>query len=254
MEISSSAARDAESLLTSAAPLKIAAGACARVTSWRISAVIPMPVGPRTSAAVFDRAMERAMAAAVATRPRTAASPMVTGLAPSDATPGLIDCMEGGSIRRRYSVSTLSARRDRNCALLRAMTTAAPRITIITVVRNGAATLADCIQSVVRQRYPNLEHIIVDGASTDGTQDVIRGFEGRIARWVSEPDQGIYHAMNKATRMATGDWVLFLGAHDWLASDLARMAAHLTAPATIYYGDAYWPSRHRLYVGRFGAA
>jgi glycosyltransferase involved in cell wall biosynthesis len=133
------------------------------------------------------------------------------------------------------------------------MTTAAPRITIITVVRNGAATLADCIQSVVRQRYPNLEHIIVDGASTDGTQDVIRGFEGRIARWVSEPDEGIYHAMNKASRMATGDWVLFLGADDWLACDLARMAAHLTDAATIYYGDAYWPRRHRLYDGRFGA-
>jgi len=128
-----------------------------------------------------------------------------------------------------------------------------PRITIATVVRNGARTLADCIQSVVGQAYPDLEYLVIDGASTDGTLDVLRRFHGRITRWVSEPDGGTYDAMNKATRMATGDFILFLGADDALLADLSDVAPRLADPRTIYYGDAFWPRSNRRYDGPFGA-
>ena len=129
-----------------------------------------------------------------------------------------------------------------------------PRISVITVVRNGAGTLADCVESVVRQAYPKLEYVIVDGASTDGTVDVIRRYEGRLARWVSEPDGGVYDAMNKAVRLATGDFLLFLGADDQLLCDLAQVAPSLRDSHTVYYGDAFWPAHNRRYDGRFGPA
>ena len=81
-------------------------------------------------------------------------------------------------------------------------------ISIITVTYNSAATLRDTLESVLRQQYKDYEYIVVDGASTDGTIDMLRAyeprFEGRM-RWVSEPDRGLYDAMNKGIAMATGD-------------------------------------------------
>lgn len=127
-----------------------------------------------------------------------------------------------------------------------------PRITIVTVVRNGAATLERCLQSVAVQRYPALEHLVVDGASTDGTLALLRE-AGPPVRWISEPDQGVYDAMNKAVRLATGDFIVFLGADDALLADLASVAPRLVDAGTIYYGDAYWTSGHRLYDGPFDA-
>jgi glycosyltransferase involved in cell wall biosynthesis len=98
-----------------------------------------------------------------------------------------------------------------------------PLITIITVVRNGAATLEQTMLSVLNQTYPHIEYIIVDGASTDGTVDIIKNFELRIKngefpdvsfRWISEPDKGIYDAMNKGIGMATGEWINFMNSGD----------------------------------------
>jgi len=129
---------------------------------------------------------------------------------------------------------------------------ALPRITVLTVVRNGARTLAQCIESVTRQAYSGLEFVVVDGASTDGSLDLIRRYQECIARWVSEPDGGTYDAMNKGARMATGDFVLFLGADDVLLADLNDVALRLADPRTIYYGDAFWPRRNRRYDGPFG--
>jgi glycosyltransferase involved in cell wall biosynthesis len=89
-----------------------------------------------------------------------------------------------------------------------------PLITVITAVFNGAKTLEQSILSVINQSYDNIEYIIIDGASVDGTLDIIRRYDQAIDYWVSEPDGGIYDAWNKGIRLAMGDWVAFLGADD----------------------------------------
>lgn len=92
-----------------------------------------------------------------------------------------------------------------------------PLITIVTVVFNGVKFIEDCIQSVVNQSYRNIDFIIFDGGSVDGTLDVIRKYDQQISYWKSEPDRGIYDAMNKAISLAMpGSWVLIIGADDKL--------------------------------------
>ena len=100
-----------------------------------------------------------------------------------------------------------------------------PKFSIVTVAYNAAATLEDTIQSVISQTYHHVEYIIVDGASTDGTMAVVERYKDRIARVVSEPDRGLYDAMNKGLALATGDYVCFLNAGDSFHEDdtLARM-------------------------------
>jgi glycosyltransferase involved in cell wall biosynthesis len=89
-----------------------------------------------------------------------------------------------------------------------------PIITVVTVVYNGAEFLEDTIKSVIEQTYDNVEYIIVDGGSTDGTVDIVRKYEHAIDYWVSEPDKGIYNAMNKGIDLGGGDWVNFMNAGD----------------------------------------
>lgn len=91
---------------------------------------------------------------------------------------------------------------------------AAPLITVVTAVFNGAATIEKAIQSVVRQSFRNFEYIVLDAASNDGTVRILEGLGDRIDHWRSEPDAGIYDAWNKALRMARGRWIAFLGADD----------------------------------------
>ncbi|MBF1695813.1 MAG: glycosyltransferase [Selenomonas sp.] len=90
------------------------------------------------------------------------------------------------------------------------------KISIITVVYNAVATIEQTILSVVKQDYSNIEYIIVDGGSTDGTLDIVKKYEEKIALWLSEPDYGIYDAMNKGLTYATGDYIYYLGADDCL--------------------------------------
>lgn len=87
-------------------------------------------------------------------------------------------------------------------------------ISVITVVNNSAATIADTLLSVASQVYPHVEHIIIDGASMDGTLNVIEQHRGKLAKVISEPDSGIYDAMNKGLALATGEVVGFLNADD----------------------------------------
>lgn len=89
-----------------------------------------------------------------------------------------------------------------------------PLVTVVTAVYNGQTYIAGCLESVLRQDYPNIEHIVLDGASSDETVEVLRQYEERIALWRSEPDQGIYYAWNKALLEARGEWICFLGVDD----------------------------------------
>jgi glycosyltransferase involved in cell wall biosynthesis len=95
-----------------------------------------------------------------------------------------------------------------------------PLISVITVVRNGASGIEATINAVVGQTYPNLEYLIVDGGSTDGTLDILRRFDDRIDYWVSEPDNGLYVAMNKGIALVTDPdaYVLFANSDDRLCS------------------------------------
>lgn len=89
------------------------------------------------------------------------------------------------------------------------------KISIITVVWNNAKTIKDAINSVLNQRYSNIEYIIIDGQSTDGTFDIINSYGSKIAKFISEPDKGIYDAMNKGIKLATGDIVGILNSDDF---------------------------------------
>ncbi|WP_289281609.1 MULTISPECIES: glycosyltransferase family 2 protein [unclassified Methylophaga] len=132
------------------------------------------------------------------------------------------------------------------------------KISIITVCFNSAKTINDTIQSVALQDYPNIEHIIVDGGSQDGTREIIASSDS-VSKYIFEPDDGIYDAMNKGVKTASGDIVGILNADDFYANEnvLSNVAAAFSDPLIdIVYGDLvyvdkentdriirYWKSR-----------
>ena len=135
----------------------------------------------------------------------------------------------------------------------------APKISVVTVVFNNAATIEDTILSVARQSFSDREHVIVDGASSDGTLEIIAKHRQKIASLLSEPDEGLYYAMNKGIRLAKGEIVGFLNSDDMYADEgvLQEVAATLEDPRVdACYGDLvyvrqddpgrvvrYWKSR-----------
>lgn len=102
------------------------------------------------------------------------------------------------------------------------------KVTIITVTHNSATFLQDCIDSVTSQTYRSIEHIVIDGESTDGTVDIIKKNDSHIAQWISEKDTGMYEAINKGIKMATGDIIGILNSDDMLASRdvIAQIVKH----------------------------
>ena len=102
--------------------------------------------------------------------------------------------------------------------------TDAPRVTYVTVVRNGEATLERTLDSVRRQTWSEVEHVVVDGLSSDGTLALIERHAPHIDYFVSEPDGGLYDALNKAISLASGDLICVLNADDWLTPDAAALA------------------------------
>ena len=127
----------------------------------------------------------------------------------------------------------------------RQWTMPAPKLSIVTACLNAEHTIAATLDSVRRQTYPQVEHIVVDGASTDGTLAVVERFGDTLAQVVSEKDGGIADAMNKGWRLCTGDYVLFLHADDYLLDDqaLGRVAPHLDGSADIVGFDIIWKTK-----------
>ena len=93
------------------------------------------------------------------------------------------------------------------------------KVSVITVTYNSEKYLEDCILSVLKQRYQNIEHIIIDGKSTDNTLNIIHRYQNRIAKFISETDRGMYDAINKGMQMATGDIIGILNSDDMLDTD-----------------------------------
>lgn len=93
------------------------------------------------------------------------------------------------------------------------------RVSIITAVYNAAPTLEECLLSVRSQSYREVEHIVIDGGSKDGSVEILQRHSSRLAYWISEPDSGVYDAWNKGLSVATGEWIAFLGAEDVLLPD-----------------------------------
>ncbi|MBQ9668990.1 MAG: glycosyltransferase [Prevotella sp.] len=118
-------------------------------------------------------------------------------------------------------------------------TTSKPAVTVITVCRNALGMLRKTMESVEAQLYENLEYLVIDGASTDGTPQLLADWRGRLTRFVSEPDGGIYDAMNKGAAMATGEWLIFMNAGDTFASPdvLSRVFAEDRSQEDVIYGD-----------------
>lgn len=128
-----------------------------------------------------------------------------------------------------------------------------PTFSIITVCYNAEQTIEDTLQSVISQTYHHVEYIVVDGASTDGTLDIIGRYRHRIARLVSEPDRGLYDAMNKGIALATGHYLCFLNAGDTLhsADTLLQIAHTLTAGSPlpdVIYGETCLVDRERHFL------
>ncbi len=117
-----------------------------------------------------------------------------------------------------------------------------PLVSIITVVYNGEAYLEQTINSVINQTYQNIEYIIIDGGSTDGTIEIIKKYEEHIALWVSEKDKGLYDAMNKGIKKANGELIGMINSDDWYEDNAVELMveAYLSHPnKTIFHADRY---------------
>jgi len=117
------------------------------------------------------------------------------------------------------------------------------KISIITVTYNSSTTIADCIQSVQNQTYHNIEHVIVDGVSKDNTLEIIESLPNRVVKIISEPDKGIYDAMNKGIKIATGDIIGILNSDDlYTSNDVIETIAQIfesQAPDCVH-ADLYY--------------
>ncbi len=127
------------------------------------------------------------------------------------------------------------------------------KFSIITVSYNSSSLLEKTILSVINQTYRDYEYIIIDGGSTDDTKVIIEKYADYISYWVSEPDKGIYDAMNKAARIAKGDWLFFINCDDQFYNNavLETVARLIVTPDTIYYGDAVMLPDGHIHGGAF---
>ena len=126
-----------------------------------------------------------------------------------------------------------------------------PRLSIITVVYNNVRDVERTLLSVTGQTYGNIEYVVIDGASTDGTLEVLERYRPHISKLISEKDKGIYDAMNKGLALATGDYVLFMNSGDEIYAPDTVAKLFATAPdADIYYGETEMIDEGRRSLGR----
>jgi glycosyltransferase involved in cell wall biosynthesis len=125
-----------------------------------------------------------------------------------------------------------------------------PKVSIITVCFNAEEYLERTIQSIVAQTYPHIEYLIIDGQSKDNTLDIVKKYEAHVDQWISEPDKGLYDAMNKGMQLATGDFVWFMNAGDEIRTPetLANMFAKET-DGDVYYGETEFLDLERKPLG-----
>lgn len=116
------------------------------------------------------------------------------------------------------------------------------KISVVTVCYNAVDTIEETIKSVINQSYDNVEYIIIDGGSTDGTADIIKKYSDQIAYWVSEPDNGIYDAMNKGILLATGDYINLMNSGDSFADEnvIASFVKIIPSEADIIIGNTIY--------------
>ena len=117
------------------------------------------------------------------------------------------------------------------------------KISVVTAAYNAAKTIEQTISSVVNQDYPYIEYVIVDGSSTDGTVSIIEKYASSYnIKWVSEPDRGLYDALNKGVQMATGDYVEIIGADDALVSTdiISRVVHEMNTDADVFAGQVWY--------------
>lgn len=169
------------------------------------------------------------------------------------STTGLVTCPlpVSTSSRERKGVREKTQGGLRTRGLFKQSLPDKPLITVVTVVFNGAAHVERAIKSVISQAYDSVEFLIVDGGSSDGTVDILRRYDEQIDYWVSEPDAGIYDAINKGILLSRGRWVYVLGSDDVLLESLAFMSSYLKEDNHIYYGAVVNKSSGRIRNGKF---
>lgn len=126
-----------------------------------------------------------------------------------------------------------------------------PKISVITVVYNGQDLLEGTILSVINQSYTHIEYVIIDGKSKDKTVDIIKKYESNIDKWISESDKGLYDAMNKGLKMATGDFVIFMNAGDHFSDNnvLKSVFSKYDNETDVLYGEVMMVDNHRQPIG-----
>lgn len=128
-----------------------------------------------------------------------------------------------------------------------------PLISVIIVVRNGAATLERALKSIFSKEFAQMECILIDGNSSDNTLEIVKKYDENIAFWISEPDGGIYDAMNKGVGHARGKYIYFLGCDDCLEVNPSELQHRLKESNTIYYGNVLRPASSKPYDGAFNS-
>ena len=126
-----------------------------------------------------------------------------------------------------------------------------PILSVITVVYNNARDIERTLLSVIGQTHTGIEYIVIDGASADGTQEIISRYRNRIQTYLSEPDKGIYDAMNKGLALATGEYIIFMNSGDeFYAANTVEKVFGTAPDADIYYGETEMVNEQRESLGQ----
>ena len=127
-----------------------------------------------------------------------------------------------------------------------------PKLSIITSTYNAAATFEKCLDSILSQTWTDREYLIIDGGSTDGTLELLSKYGDSIDYWMSEPDEGVYDALNKGIALARGEWIYFIGADDYLIdSDVLQRIFAKEPCGLMMYGNVYFNFHGNVYSGEF---